>query len=496
VRRHRGQPQGERDQHQHEGIAAAVEGGVGWYLNFEFDVERERGLDFQEDLFNPAVLTFTLTPGRAATVIASLEERSAADAPHLRRSEIARRARIAAAAPIANEHVQRLAIAADQFLVKRGQLKTIIAGYPWFSDWGRDSMIALPGLTLVTGRYEVARDILQAFADAMSEGMLPNRFPDAGDTPEYNTVDATLWFFEAVRAFVQYTGDYTFVRDRLYPRLKESIDWHLRGTRYGIHVENDGLLACGVPGSQLTWMDARIGDWVVTPRQGKPVEVQALWYNALRTMQDLAARFEDPTGEQFVRELANLAMASFNRLFWNESDGCLFDVVNGDERDASMRPNQIFAVSLHHSVLHPDRAKAVVDAVERSLLTPLGLRSLAATDRRYRPTYEGGVAERDSAYHQGTVWPWLMGPFLTAYVKVNGRTAAARARAASCLEGLEQHLHSACLGHISEIADAEPPHRPRGCFAQAWSVAELLRAAVEEVFEDECAVRQLAAGAA
>jgi len=365
--------------------------------------------------------------------------------------------------------------------VDRGELKTIIAGYHWFGDWGRDTMISLPGLTLVTGRYEIARDILLAFARSVDRGMLPNRFPDAGETPEYNAVDATLWYFEAVRAYLQYRDDYEFVRKHLYSKLREIVDWHVKGTRYGIRADSDGLLQCGEPGVQLTWMDAKVGHWVVTPRIGKPVEIQALWFNALSVLRDLAGRFGDTGSEATLAGLANTAKASFIDSFWNADTNCLFDVVNGEERDASVRPNQILAVSLFHSMLPPAMAKQVVEVVERELRTPLGLRSLSPAHQNYRPRYEGDVLSRDSAYHQGTVWPWLMGPFSTAYLKVHSHSPAAISQAEEWLRGFEGHLSEAGIGQISEVAGAEAPHRAGGCIAQAWSVAELLRATVENV---------------
>jgi len=366
--------------------------------------------------------------------------------------------------------------------VERGALKTIVAGYHWFTDWGRDTMIALPGLTLVTGRYGIARQILEAYSEKLDQGLLPNRFPDAGETPEYNTADATLWFIEAIRAFLHYSGDESFVRERLYPKLKDIIDWHVRGTRYGIHVDSDGLLACGEPGVQLTWMDAKVGEHVVTPRTGKPVEIQALWYNALRIMTDFARRFADPSSEALFTGLADEAKETFNARFWNPLAGCLYDVVENGHADGSLRPNQIFAVSLPHSMLPPERARAVVQTVQNELLTPMGLRTLSRHDPRYRAHYEGGVVERDTAYHLGTVWPWLMGPFITAYLKVNQRSEEARQQAESWLAGFTEHLTTAGLGQICEIADAEYPYTPRGCIAQAWSVAEILRAAVEDVY--------------
>jgi predicted glycogen debranching enzyme len=462
--------------------AGEVEISGNWYDNFEFSVEQERGLDYHEDLFNPFVARFGLRPRTNAILIASTERRQAMDAEALRKREIRRRADTVKAAPYDEPIVEALAAAADQFIVQRGNLKTIIAGYHWFSDWGRDTMIAIPGLTLVTGRAEIAKSILLEFASSIDRGMLPNRFPDGGEMPEYNTVDATLWLFEAVRALAHYTGDFDFVRGSLYERLKEIVEWHLCGTRYGIRVDGDGLLAAGEPGVQLTWMDSKIGDWVVTPRHGKPVEIQALWYNALRTMEDFAGRFDDEGPLVLFRELAGHVRTSFNEQFWNAAKACLFDVIKGDQRDGSIRPNQVFAVSLPHTMVPEDRARRVVDVLERELLTPLGLRSLSPRDPQYRARYEGGVWERDSAYHQGTVWPWLMGPFITAYVKVHGRSERARSQARRWLEGFEEHLRTAGLGQVSEIADAEAPHVPRGCVAQAWSVAELLRAAVEDVY--------------
>ncbi|MBM3737768.1 MAG: glycogen debranching protein [Acidobacteria bacterium] len=456
--------------------AASVETTGHWYFNFEYGVERERGLDFQEDLFNPLRVRFDIGTSPYAAVIASTGPRQAGDAPALRAAEIERRRSIESSEPSRDPLASPLTAAANQYLAARGDLQTIIAGFHWFGDWGRDTMIALPGITLATGRHEAAKSILKAFAESMSQGMLPNRFPDAGEAPEYNTVDATLWFFEAARAYLEATDDRCFARCVLYPKLKDSIEWHLRGTRYSIHADGDGLLYAGEPGVQLTWMDAKIGDWVVTPRTGKPVEIQALWYNALRIMQDLAGLAGDSSAAVFFEHLAARAHDSFARKFWNEGGNYLYDNIDADgQGDASIRPNQILAVSLPHAILDGGGAAAVVRVVEQRLLTPLGLRSLAPGDPQYRGRYEGGVFERDSAYHQGTVWPWLMGPFLTAYLKVHGGSDAARAQCRKWLEPFEAHLHEAGLGHISEIADADPPHTPRGCVAQAWSVAEILR---------------------
>jgi predicted glycogen debranching enzyme len=463
--------------------AGGVEESGNWYFNFEYSVERERGLDANEDLFNPFALRFPIHHGAIASVIASTQRHDAAEAAAMRQREIERRRGVIQRAPSADPLIQQLTAAADQFIVQRGELNSVIAGYHWFADWGRDTMIALPGLALMTGRPEIARNILEAFVQSADRGMLPNRFPDAGESPEYNAVDATLWLFEAVGSYLHYTGDYEFIRERLYSKLKEIVDWHVGGTRHGIHVDADGLLACGEPGVALTWMDAKIGDWAVTPRSGKPVEIQALWYNALRILCDLAREFGDSAQEAFLLEKAEASRKSFLAQFWNADDGCLFDVISGEDRDGAIRPNQIFAISLHHRMLPPGKERRVVDVVERELLTPLGLRSLSPRDGNYRPHYEGGVGDRDSAYHQGTVWPWLMGPFISAYVKTHDRSKEAKTQAASWLLAFEEHLKTAGLGHISEIADAEPPQRPRGCIAQAWSVAELLRAAVEDVFE-------------
>jgi predicted glycogen debranching enzyme len=446
-----------------------VEATGHWYRNFEYMIERERGLDFREDLFQPFVLKCSATK---VSVIASTTPRDATDAPIYREQEIRRRGDLRANAPLRDPMVEDLTVAADQFIVQRGGMKTVIAGYHWFSDWGRDTMIALPGLAITTGRPEIAKSILLAFANVVDQGMLPNRFPDAGEAPEYNTVDATLWFFEAVRAFLAYTGDIAFVRENLYSKLKDIVDWHIRGTRYGIRMDpNDGLLRCGEPGVQLTWMDAKVGDWVVTPRYGKPVEIQALWFNALRILQQLTPEFDDYA--PYLAELAALVSVSFNQQFWNPASGCLFDVVDGHHKDGSIRPNQIFAVSLEHSMLSRERARSVVAVVQRDLLTPVGLRSLAPTDPKYRGRYEGGVLERDSAYHQGTVWPWLIGGFISAYLKVHGESAAARQQAGEWLRSFEG------MSQIPEIADGDPPHTPRGCIAQAWSVSVVLRGALQ-----------------
>jgi predicted glycogen debranching enzyme len=335
-------------------------------------------------------------------------------------------------------------------------------------------MIALPGVCLATGRYDDARKILRAFARSADQGMLPNRFPDGGEAPEYNTVDATLWFFVAAHRYLEATGDESFVLGELLPVLDDIVAWHERGTRYGIRVEADGLLHAGEPGVQLTWMDAKVGDWVVTPRHGKPVEIQALWYNALSILADLHKRAGRTDAAAALAARAKQVKDTFVDVFWNEDASCLYDVVDGDRKDASIRPNQIFALSLPYPLLPKDKARAVLAVVVAQLLTPYGLRSLAPGDPAYRGRYEGGPAERDASYHQGTVWSFLLGPYADALIKTNGAVGKAKARKA--LEALAPHLLEEGLGTISEIFDGDAPHAPRGCPAQAWSVAETLRA--------------------
>ena len=412
-----------------------------WYRNFQYDREEERGLDFEEDLFQPFTLVFDLkTP---ANLIASTEVRDASDA---------------------ESEMERRCAGSNPYIVAREGGKSVIAGYHWFGDWGRDTMIALPGLTLATGKPEIAQDILLAFSQTISEGILPNRFPDHGEQPEYNTVDATLWYFEAIRAWLEYTGDAAFVATNLLPGMREIIERHRTGTRFGIRVDCDGLLQAGSNGAALTWMDARVDCVPVTPRHGKPVEIQALWYNALRIMQAI-------TGEAEFGAMADKAKASFNRQFWNESAGCLFDVVSSTGKDASIRPNQLLALSLQHRILDNwTRAESVLDVVQRDLLTPYGLRTLSPRDPRYTPHYTGNPASRDRAYHQGTVWPWLLGPYCDASSHFRSVFDPKGAIAA-----LERFRDDRGTGQIPEIFDGDAPHEPRGCIAQAWSAAEILR---------------------
>ena len=452
-----------------------------WHWQFRHRVESARGLDDVEDLLSPGVFRLTLAPGETATFVCSTREVVPhAGEPLLERARRRERRLIEALPATAPNWIRRLALAADQFLVRRGADATgatIIAGYPWFADWGRDTMIALPGLTLATGRHDVAAKILRTFAEHVSEGMLPNRFPDAGELPEYNTVDATLWYFSAIGGYLAGGGDAGLARE-LYPVLCDIVDWHQRGTRYGIHVDPaDGLLHAGEPGVQLTWMDAKVGDRVVTPRTGKPVEINALWYNALVIMHGLAKRLGDRLRARAFDEAARRARSSFRARFWYERGGYLYDVVDtpGGEPDASLRPNQLFAMSLPNALLDASEARAVVDICARALWTPVGLRSLGSDQPGYVPHYGGGPQERDAAYHQGTAWSWLLGPFALAHHAAYGDSG----RALAFLEPIAAHLPEACVGQISEIFDGDAPHAPHGCFAQAWSVAEVLRAWLE-----------------
>jgi predicted glycogen debranching enzyme len=371
----------------------------------------------------------------------------------------------------------RFAAAADQFVVRRADgSPTIIAGYPWFADWGRDTMIALPGLLLARGLLDEARDVLAGFLAHLDRGIIPNRFSDGGEPPEYNTADATLWLFRAVDAYARAGGDPAFVRDVFYPRAKDILAWHERGTHHGIRVDPaDGLLVAGGPGTQLTWMDARVDGRVVTPRHGKPVEINALYYDALRFVESLASEVGDESEARACGLAAGRLRDSFLRLFWDGARECLFDVVRDEGPDRRLRPNQIFAVSLPRTMLSPAQMKQVVRAVEGALLTPYGLRTLAPAEAEYHPRYRGSPGERDGAYHQGTAWPWLLGPFVTAYLRAFGRTEENFQRCRALLTGLERHLGEACLGTVSEVFDGDPPHTPGGASAQAWSVGELYR---------------------
>jgi predicted glycogen debranching enzyme len=437
-----------------------------WYRNFSYSEEQARGLDFTEDLATPGLFEFDLATGRAELILVAEGHETvfSQSADELADRERARRLAFAS----------KLHKAADSYFVRRGTGKTLIAGYPWFGDWGRDTFIALRGLCLATGRFEDARDILVEWAGTVSEGMLPNRFPDQGETPEFNSVDASLWYVIASHEFLQSASNF-FTPDqiaKIESAIEAILEGYSRGTRFGIRLDEGGLLACGVPGVQLTWMDAKVGAWVVTPRIGKPVEVQALWLNALRVGAQRSSRWQP---------LFDSGLQTFRSRFWNEARRCLFDVIDCDHQngksDPSLRPNQIFAVGgLPLCLLEDEPARAVVDAVEASLLTPKGLRSLGPQEPDYRPRYEGGVVQRDGSYHQGTVWPWLIGPFVEAWLRVRGKSQSAMEEARDrFLPPLYEHLNEAGLDHVSEITDAEAPHTPRGCPFQAWSLGELLR---------------------
>jgi predicted glycogen debranching enzyme len=475
-----------------------------WYRNFIYFHERERGLDSIEDLASPGLFRWDLAQGDAlwlmstdAQALAESSESVARRFAALEEAEWQRRQRF----------VTPLAAAADAYLVAGRHGKTVVAGYPWFTDWGRDTFISMRGLTLALGRLDDARQILLTWSETVSEGMLPNRFPDKGDVPEYNSVDASLWFIIAVGDFLEACRRHAYLLEpadqaRLQSAVVAILNGYSRGTRYGIRLDDDGLLACGGPGTQLTWMDAKVGNRVVTPRVGKPVEIQALWLNALAIAQSLGIPREPPAlpaeSSQMIhawQELFDRGLASFQQRFWNARRGMLYDVVDVDHRsgttDDLLRPNQIFAVGgLPLILLDADRARAVVDVVEKHLWTPMGLRSLAPGEPGYSGHYRGEPRERDGAYHQGTIWPWLAGPFVEAWLRTAGDRPSASAEARErFLVPLKQQLTAAGIGHLSEIADADPPHTPRGCPFQAWSMGELIRLDRSVLAEDSAGSR-------
>jgi predicted glycogen debranching enzyme len=452
-----------------------------WYRGYGLARERDRGFDWRDDHLHAMTMTATLRQDETVTLVFTADTAAprAATAAWQRRTDheagVLARLHAHGAGARPPSWIDRLALAADQFVVSRAHAEepggmTVIAGYHWFGDWGRDTMIALPGLTLATGRAEVAARILRTFARHVDGGMLPNRFPDSSAEPEYNAVDATLWYFEAIRAYTAATGDHGLVSD-LFPALESIARAHVEGTRHGIGVDPaDGLLRAGGADTQLTWMDARVGDRAVTPRGGKPVEINALWYNAMRAMTVFARRLGRPA--EAWASLAARAAAGFAR-FWNDHAGYCYDVIDGPRGDdPTLRPNQILAVSLTESPLSPAHQRHVVDACARDLLTPFGLRTLSPRDPAYQGRYAGDAGARDGAYHQGTVWPWLLGPFALAHHRVFGDARAALA----VLDPLRDHLDEYGIGSIAELFDGDAPHAPHGCIAQAWSVAEPLRA--------------------
>jgi len=451
---------------------------IRWYQHYFLTQEKYRGLPHLDDHFHCATLRTVLAPGETLTIACStepfpnLDETVAfAERQQYEGSLLAKARFWTGETPIPRSlPLDHLILAANQFIATRATGKTIIAGYPWFGDWGRDTMIALPGLTLATGRPEIARPILLTFAKYLSQGMLPNAFPEENSEPGYNTVDAILWYFEAIRAYITATDDNSLLEE-LFFDLEDVIDWHLRGTRYNIHLdEADGLIYAGEPGAQLTWMDAKVDDWVVTPRTGKPIEINALWHNALLCMANFARRLGKPDDDYMA--LSKFAATSFPK-FWNPKLQHCYDVIEGPRgNDSALRPNQLFAVSLTYAPpLTQQQQKAIVDSCAQQLYTSHGLRSLAQSHPDYIGTYGGNRIKRDGSYHQGTTWSWLIGPFVQAHLKVYNNPAIAR----QFLEPLTHHLHAGCLGTLSEIFDGDPPFAPRGAFAQAWSVAELLR---------------------
>jgi predicted glycogen debranching enzyme len=462
-----------------------------WYRNFQYDEERRRGLDFIEDLASPGVLAWELTAAPAVWIVAT-------DAAQLSTAE-SHDPVLAADRAATRERARRAVFAstlraADAYIVARGSGATLIAGYPWFTDWGRDTFIAVRGLCIATGRLDIARHILTEWADAVSEGMLPNRFPDRGEAPEFNSVDASLWYVIAVHDLLRAAearGESVTAgeRSQLIAACQSILEGYARGTRHGIRQDDDGLLAAGEPGVQLTWMDAKLGDWVVTPRSGKPVEVEALWLNALA----IGATWSERWRASFER-----GRATFEQRFWNEEKAALYDVIDVDHRygtvDAALRPNQVFAIGgLPECLLPRERVLRALATVEASLVTPLGLRSLAPNEPDYRSHYSGGPRERDAAYHSGTVWPWLIGPFVEAYVRAHGNTLSVRNEAQRRFLAPLQVEIERNFGHLTEIADAEAPHAASGCPCQAWSLGEVLRLELDVLAERPAKVTASAA---
>ncbi|MBL7152685.1 MAG: glycogen debranching enzyme family protein [Phycisphaerae bacterium] len=467
---------------------AAFEKDEQWWFNFVYRTNKERGQDFTEDLWTPGFFRTHLNSPTKVLFAANLSggfkrgEFVDIDSDSIR-EELASQYRsvTSLARKGADRELATLCLAGDQFISKRRKQDdsnvTVLAGYPWFADWGRDAFIALPGLLLATGRFDEAKSVLTTFAAAADEGMIPNRFDDESNTAHFNSVDASLWFINAAFQYLDATGDsQTFTR-HLLPTIRWIIDSYQKGTRFNIHADSDGLVTAGDSETQLTWMDAKYDGVAFTPRYGKPVEVNALWYNALCLLVQFYAERQTNNAERY-KAMADQAGVSFRQLFWNDERRYLNDCVFPDGSvDSSLRPNQIFAVSLPFSPLTPNQQKAVVDAVHKNLLTPFGLRTLSPQDKRYKPAYTGTPQQRDEAYHQGTVWAFLIGPFIEAFLKINTFSNKSKKTAAEFIQPLLEHLtEDACLGSISEIFDGDAPHKPRGCIAQAWSVAEVLRA--------------------
>jgi predicted glycogen debranching enzyme len=471
-----------------------------WWFNFVYRNDEQRGQDFTEDLWTPGFFKGTIETPTRIVLWANLGSsgRATSDARELKPDietvlEDLRSHQSNIIAPAASDKkLRKLYLAADQFIVKR-QLPqgmacatsegceprtTILAGFPWFADWGRDAFISLPGLLLSTGRFKEAKSVLTTFAAAVNEGMIPNRFDDYSDTTHFNSVDASLWFINAAFQYLKESGDSETFNRQILPVIKCIIDSYQQGSRFDIHADADGLITAGNEQTQLTWMDVKYDGAAITPRYGKAVEVNALWYNSLCWLAEFYGHQNDIESAKLYQDMADKVKDSFCKLFWNEAAGCLYDCILPDgSADASLRPNQIYAVSLPFSPLSPQQQKAVVDAMQKNLLTPFGLRTLNVEDSRYKGIYEGPQKERDQAYHQGTVWPYLLGPFVDSFLKVNGFSRKNKKKAAEFIRPLLQHLtEDGCLGQICEIFDGDAPHKPKGCIAQAWSVAELTRA--------------------
>lgn len=452
-----------------------------WSLPMFYSNEELRGLDAIDFHYIPGVFELEMKPYQEyiVTFVASIEEDEVYDALNIVDNEKKRRKHLIDTAGYENEILRELVLASDQFIVSRVSTgtKTVIAGYPWFTDWGRDTMIAFPGLTLATKRFEDAKEILITFTKYIKNGLIPNMFPDTDVEPIYNTVDGTLWFFNAVYKYLEYTKDEETIRTQIYPYLKDVINQHVEGTINDIYLDSDGLLSAGGPGTQLTWMDVKVNGWVVTPRHGKAVEINALWYNALKIMECLALKFDE--NSKYYENLANKAKDEFIKRFWNEDARCLYDVIQDEKPIDNIRPNQIIAVSLPFTMLDREKKMLIVKKVHQKLYTPYGLRTLDVDNKEYSGEYKGEVVRRDGAYHQGTVWPWLMGPFLEAYVKVHDYSDESKKTIKYMLDNFNEHMKYACIGSISEILEGNEPFNPRGCPAQAWSVAEVLRTHVE-----------------
>ncbi|HYB85107.1 MAG TPA: amylo-alpha-1,6-glucosidase, partial [archaeon] len=452
-----------------------------WYRNFIYPEERDRGYDCREDAFNPGRFVMNLRPGESVNLAASATRTSLVDFAGLISKQKDRLRTLTAG--VEDAFLHDLLLASDAFLVRGDAAVNCIAGYHWFGDWGRDTMISFTGVSLVPKRFSEAKLILETLAKNVQHGLIPNYFAETDGHPHYNAVDATLWFFHAVRKYFQYTKDLSIVKE-LYPILANSAQTLSQGTIFDVKVDEDMLLNIGPMGMQLTWMDAKIGDFVVTPRNGKAVEVNALWYWALNTLSRIANLLGKREEETDFENMAENVKTSFSRVFWNSDANCLFDrIVNGTP-DASVRPNQIIAVALPESILSLDREKAIVRVVESELKTPFGLRTLSPLDSRYQGRYEGDQRSRDLAYHQGPAWPWLLGQFVSAYVKTSDNANTSREAAMGFLAPLREHLQGTGLGFIPELFDGDPPYRPRGCIAQAWSVAEVLRAYSEDILQN------------